>query len=467
MKKGLLFIILFYSYTVFSQSVSMQKAQLAAEAFFMQHNISCSIDSIKPHINIEGDTLYYIVNASPESYALVAADEQVWPVLAWSGTSNFKASLLFLPIVDDYYTAYRSVIKTKYSETQKMRIKTQWKSLLAKDNCHTRVQCWPEAGTTNTEGWIITRWTQTSPYNQLCPNDPISNTRSYAGCPAIVMGQIINYLKTTQNTRFDDNDDYLHDYAGRVYNIDDDYDSLKFPSFPALNTMLDSIDQLFQSNIEAEGKMAAAIVFAAGTACIQVYTSEGSGTFAVNQAFDAYQRFGFENSDLYVTVDSVMYATLIGNLKNGWPAHLALVDQAWNTGHNVIVDGYRDDGYFHINFGWGGQSDGWWLVPDPSFPYSLGVLEGIILNIIPNFSNIEEEPVEEIAVIFPNPATDTVFLKSKPNVECKYEIYSVNGQLVQSGYTMESIPVSNLNTGVYILKLQSDTGIQVAKLVIN
>ena len=90
---------------------------------------------------------------------------------------------------------------------------------------------------------LKSQWTQDYPYNQLCPRDPYySNAYSYAGCPAIAMGQIINYLQTTQETRFTDEDDYYHNYAGRQYYIDDDWDALKFPSFPQLNEYLDSID---------------------------------------------------------------------------------------------------------------------------------------------------------------------------------------------------------------------------------
>ena len=81
------------------------------------------------------------------------------------------------------------------------------------------------------EGLLNSHWTQDFPYNQLCPRDPVNgNAYSLAGCPAIAMGQIINYLRTTEGTRFTDDDDYNHYYAGRNYVIDDDWASLKFPS---------------------------------------------------------------------------------------------------------------------------------------------------------------------------------------------------------------------------------------------
>ena len=64
---------------------------------------------------------------------------------------------------------------------------------------------------------LSSHWTQNSPYNMLCPRDPGNNySLSVAGCPAIAMGQIINYLRTTQDTRFDDGDDYYHNYEDEM-----------------------------------------------------------------------------------------------------------------------------------------------------------------------------------------------------------------------------------------------------------
>ena len=93
------------------------------------------------------------------------------------------------------------------------------------------------------QGFLLnSKWEHGRPYNILCPRDPL-NGYAYcaAGCPAVAMGQIINYLKTTQGTRFDDGDDYRHNYAGRVYDIDDDWETLRFPSFPKLNVMYRSV----------------------------------------------------------------------------------------------------------------------------------------------------------------------------------------------------------------------------------
>lgn len=318
---------------------------------------------------------------------------------------------------------------------------------------------------------LTTQWTQDFPYNQLCPRDPSNgNLYSAAGCPAIAMGQIINYLRTTQNTRFDDSDDYYHNYAGRNYHIDDDWESLQFPSFPKLNTLLDSVDAIFHRGEELPDYLAAAVVFACGTACTQVYTSQNSGTFYVDQAFAAYQRFGFTDCVLFREPDSLMYATLISNIQNGYPAHLAVENPAGTVGHNVVVDGYREeDGKFHINFGYGGSLDDWYSIPDPNFYYGMTKVEGIILNIIPTTASVtvhepsRQQPLE----VYPNPASDVLYLKDLPCEAVEYAIFNVMGQKVAAGFSHGSISVAELGKGIYILQIKGDKSLKTAKFLVK
>ncbi|MEJ1731245.1 C10 family peptidase, partial [Escherichia coli] len=84
-----------------------------------------------------------------------------------------------------------------------------------------------------------------APWNAMCPLDPLSNSRSVAGCPAVAMSQILNFFQSLNGTRFSDNDDYYHSFSGRNYTIDDDCVELDFPSFPELNEMLDEVQMAF------------------------------------------------------------------------------------------------------------------------------------------------------------------------------------------------------------------------------
>jgi hypothetical protein len=329
----------------------------------------------------------------------------------------------------------------------------------------------PDSGTPllRSDGLITTHWDQDYPYNELCPRDPVNgNSYSYAGCPAVAMAQVINYLRTTQDTRFSDSDDYAHHYLGRDYDIDDDWETLQFPSFPQLNEMLDSVDAFFHRGEELSDPLVAALIFACGTACTQVYSSQGSGTFTVEQAFDAYQRFGFTDCLLFRNPDSLMYATLISNLQAGYPAHLAVENPAGTVGHNVVVDGYRaSDGKFHINFGYGGILDDWYDIPDPDFYYGMTKVEGIILNIIPTQTAVQVYSRQQPLEVFPNPVSDILHVKNLPCADVDYSIFNTLGQVVVSGSSSGTIPVAALEPGLYFLQIKDGSCRKTAKFMVR
>ena len=329
-------------------------------------------------------------------------------------------------------------------------------------------------------GWaqtplLTTQWNQEYPYNILCPADPLENyARCYTGCPSTAMAQVLNHLRTTQNTRFDDSDDYYANYASRQFHIDDDWDTYQFPSFPQLNVLLDSADAAFQRGEDLSDSLVSALIFASGVACKQVYTASpnyGSGTFSVDQAFAAYQRFGFADCQLFREPDSIMYAVLISNLQNGYPAHLAVENETGTSGHNVVVDGYREsDGKFHINFGWGGYKDNWYKLPDPNgYSYGWTKIEGLIVDIIPTtVSVVSHEPTRQQPLeVYPNPVSDLLYLKELPCETVDYAIFDVSGRMVTAGISNGTISVVGLEKGLYLLQIKGEKQSATAKFVVK
>ena len=236
--------------------------------------------------------------------------------------------------------------------------------------------------------------------------------------------------------------------------------------------LLDSVDAAFQRGDELSDSLVAAVIFASGVACTEVFTassSYGSGTFTVNQAYAAYQRFGFTDCLLLREPDSTMYATLISNLKEGYPAHLAVENNAGNSGHNVVIDGYREsDGKFHINFGWGGYKDNWFDLPDANgFGYGWTKIEGIILNIIPTPLTVNESSDEQPLVVYPNPVSDVLYIKDLPYEAVDYAIFNVLGQTMTTGSSTGSISVADLDEGLYILQIKCKNFVKTTKIMVK
>jgi hypothetical protein len=336
--------------------------------------------------NDEGEPLFYIFNLNPQGYIVVSASYDLPPVIAYSFTSNFIEYDIINPLYDMLYADITLRLENIQIIPQRIiqERHLQWDSY-AKDNpvVSGRFEQWPPEGSTPTGGWILTNWNQNAPYNNFCPIDiPHGGARSIAGCPAVAMAQILNYHNTTNYIQFDDSDDYHHNYGGNNYWIDNDYIAYGFPSFPQLNSYLSILQSHYENQIPLTNNDKAAITFACGVAATQVYNSQGSGTFGVSQAYDAYQRFNCTTVSLLDENDPYLYLRLLNNMKDALPAHLAVVNEDWTIGHNLVVDGYNTDNFYHLNFGWGGSANGWYLIPDENMPYHLTVIEGVIVDIL-------------------------------------------------------------------------------------
>lgn len=346
-----------------------------------------TVAAVFPH-PATGEPVLFVARLEPAGFVVVAADDDLPPVIGYSfdsdcATEGPAASAVLSLLAADLGTRLAQVPRLPSKHLADRR--AAWQRLLAGEGLldTPKAEVWPPPGSTPTGGWVLTRWTQNAPYSDQCPMDPVTHQRSLAGCPAVAMAQVVNSHRNHHRTRFDDGDDYYHSYAGRTYWIDDAHATHGFPSFPELSASLDALEMRYAAGGAITDADAAALVFACGVAARQVFTSSASGTFGVDQARDAYLRFGEATMVLLDPADPQLHQRLAANMQQGLPAHLAVVDASVppQYGHNLVVDGYDGgDGRFHLNFGWGGSYDGWYLIPD-EVPYGLTVIEGVIVDI--------------------------------------------------------------------------------------
>ena len=376
--------------------VTLADARLAANHRLERDGMagSFTIEGVSGLSGDDGTMLAYVFDLSPSGYVVVSADDAMPPVPAYSYSSDFgggegqtfgMSDLLAIDIEN------RMACAGLISEEAALANARSWEAAtsgLADPGFPAMLEQWPAAGTTPTGGWLMENWTQGSPYNAYCPMDLTASSRSVAGCPAVAMGMIVDNLETTNSTRFSDSDDYHHVYLENYW-IDDDCVAHDFPDWSELNDMLDILDTHYEQSTPLTNSDKAALVFACGSACKQVYSASGSGTFGVGQAHDAYTRFGFENCELLDAESDSLFEKLSQNMIDALPAHLAIVDAGWQYGHNIVVDGYNTDEYYHFNFGWGGSTNGWYQFPLSGMPYQMNIIEGLVLNIFLDSTGID------------------------------------------------------------------------------
>jgi hypothetical protein len=410
--------LLFISICTSAQDITASDARSLAKNF-THLRLEAGLAKDEPIVisDASHNCLGWIFTLKPGGYIIVSANRHIAPVFAYSTENNFDledphcAALLQLMVSD---MKLRAAAWERYSTKDQVRITRLWEQFGEGKSNGPKFQQWPPAGSTPTGGWLETNWTQSSPYNMYCPMDLNAGSRSIAGCPAVAMAQILNYLQKTNGTRFGTGDDYYHSYgSGNQYWIDNDSATRGFPGFGTLNFLLDSLDFIYNSKAGLSNSMKGALTFACGTACKQVYTASGSGTFGIDQAADAYQRFGFTDSRLVFDTDTNLNADLAENMKAGLCAHLGLVDSAVTVGHNVVVDGYNTDEFYHFNFGWGGSNNGWYTMPPTSIAYNLTVIEGIVLDIYGDSvpSAIQHSATNLNFSFYPNPVEESLHIE--------------------------------------------------------
>ncbi|MBI9067621.1 MAG: C10 family peptidase [Salinivirgaceae bacterium] len=472
-KLSLVFILQFLVLIVVANTISLSQAKsIAYKKCICDNKTEYNIISSSIINNEKTAALFYRFDLKPEGYIIVSANDNLPPIIAYSYTNIIDNEGRLEDVIKvDLECRLNNLSKLNESLIQKRQL--EWKKYLSNSKQSTikdKSQQWPAEGTTTTGGWLKTNWHQDSPYNQMCPVDPTTGIRSVSGCPSTVMGQILNYHKTTNEVNFDDSDKYYHNYAGQYW-IDTDFNEYGFPSFIQLNKYLDTLNLHYSNNIELTNNDKAALTFACGVAATQVYSSNVSGTFSVSQAYEAYQKFNFDTAALLQGADTSLFTRLKQNMKDSLPAHLAIVNSAWNSGHNVVVDGYNTENYYHLNFGWGGQSNGWYLLPE-ELPYELTVIEGLIVDIIKNnlLSVNENEKTPSSFMIYPNPTNGIFTIEAEANNTSILEIYNLYGAAIYKKIILdhtETIDLSDLKKGTYLLKIECNNIIETKKIIIQ
>jgi len=370
---------------VTSQEISREDAITAATHFIRFQSTGSEVIDASAFTK-NSVQLAWIIHCRPQGFVIVSNSKELPPVLAWSNEGNFGDGDIWeelTPILQhDFATRLQFA---GFDEKAVAENKNKWEELL-EGRAKVTFKQWPPEGWSPTGGWLFTNWTQSAPYNGLCPVDPQTHQRSVAGCPATAMAQILNFHHTINNTRFSDADDYYHNFgSGNQFWIDNDWESRGFPSWPQLNEYLDTLNAHYTNEVLLTNTDKAAITYACGAAARQVYSPSVSGTYGIDQAYDAFVRFGFSDAVLIYPNDTSLNTHLTQNVMMALPSQLGLVNPEGTAGHNVVVDGYSNDGFYHFNFGWGGSANGWYSMPPTNIPYNLTIIEGIVLDI--NLSN--------------------------------------------------------------------------------
>lgn len=385
----ILLMAIFLTFNLFAIKQNQSNARKVAQTKLKLNNDpSFSIGQTTEINDEKGNVLAYLFNLNPQGFILVSNDSDIMPIIGYSFRNNFSTDNSDL---NNGYLFVKKNMELQNKALPLMKSETvskandMWNHYLTNDqnffNSRDR-SVYPPEGYSSTGGWVDAQWNQQYPWNQYCPMDPQDNGRSYTGCVATAMAQILYYHRFIGDVSFNNSDDYNSTYTNPIIHIDNDWNSCDFPNFPTLNSYLDDVRAAFAGETPFTDEMMATMSFACGVSTdMQYSSSDGSGTQTSKVYSALLQKFDYTTAMYKYGSASNFYTLLNADMLAGRPAELGIIEQGAPYGHAIIADGYNTgDDTYHLNMGWAGSSDGWYTLP-AGMPAGFNVISSGVVNI--------------------------------------------------------------------------------------
>ncbi|MDE6279211.1 MAG: C10 family peptidase, partial [Paramuribaculum sp.] len=198
---------------------------------------------------------------------------------------------------------------------------------------------------------VTTTWSQDEPYNNMCPE--YGGGRSMTGCVATAMAQVINYHK------------YVNGKGTHSYTPANWTNSTTKVSYDFGNAEFDwknMRDSYTGNETTAQKNAVANLMFACGVAVDMQYSASASGAFSPVNGLINYLGYHEKTAEISRSLyqSTEWEAMIYKELSQNRP--LIYSGSSTEGGHAFVCDGYSQNGYFHINWGWGGYYDGYFTL---------------------------------------------------------------------------------------------------------
>ena len=333
--------------------ITLQQAQQNALSFLESKGKSISSSSLRQaRLRSTSTTAesYYIFNIGyNEGYVIASGDDCAPAILGYADAGYIDVDSMPVNLqswLEEYAQQIQFMQENGYSPSKAPKLTSSYSAI---------------------SPLLATTWDQLDPYNQNCP-DFFGYGKCVTGCVATAMAQVMYYHRArsvTQTTT------QIPAYTCRHRWISGtDTMQIHVAAIPAgspidWDNMLDSYGS---SATTAQEQAVANLMKYCGASVQMDYANEwngGSGAYstdvptALKTYFDYSSATVLKNRSDYSTNDA--WESLIYNeLSSSRPVYYS--GRNSSAGHAFVCDGYDGSGYYHINWGWSGTSDGYFLL---------------------------------------------------------------------------------------------------------
>ena len=344
---NLLWVLCLFSFLyVGAKPITKSAAENIARGFMSKRcSKSASLTCLPRKSAVKGGTNdvapYYIFNVGKnEGFVIVSGDDNAEPVLGYSDKGELDPNN----------------IPSNMAEWLRL-------NELYVENCAKKDSSAKPAYTNTGNGTVVVEpllgdilWGQDFPFNEMCPTyySDGQTKHYYVGCVATAATQIMRYYRYPQqgtgSKSYVFNGQTLSaDFGNTTY----DWDNM-LAFYPSEGVSQEQIDA------------AATLAYQFGVSVEMEYAENGSGALSmlVPHALKTY--FGYDNGVTMRRRNFYSGAEWLDIIKNeldhNRPVYYGATSDNGLGGHAFVCDGYDSEGYVHINWGWYGMSNGYFLV---------------------------------------------------------------------------------------------------------
>ena len=352
----LLTLLIAWTISAFAENVTIQTAQRAAQSFINSktdgnleiHLIDFAEKASLPNLYVFGNDHCFVI---------IAADNAVHPVLGYSFEGGFGTEAIHENTYE-WLKAYDEEIAFVAESRLEAddEILSEWNNLLDGFGLIPK--------TRNSVGPLLrTKWSQGSPFNDLCPADTSgANGHCYTGCAATTMAQIMNYWEhplrgTGSHSYMPQMHPEYGEQSANFGNTTYDWDNM--------------INYYSRGYTDSEALAVATLMYHCGVSINIEYDPNGTAggirnaPYALAHYFDYSSNIVFRYKSYGTTInysDSLWIEMLKQELDLERPIPYRGLRENSNAGHAFVCDGYDENNYFHFNWGWAGKSDGYFMI---------------------------------------------------------------------------------------------------------
>ena len=379
----LLSMLIFSMMALQAKPIDKSVALSAAQKFA---SVQIAVERATPELVYTAQNeAFFVFNIGENGFVIIAGDDAHRPVIGYSNESTFDASNI-PPALAYYLDGVAECMLQLHNANATPDVAAEWASVLSQGRLISR------NGGRGTGYFCQTKWDQSYPYNYCCPDDPAgSGGHAIVGCLATAMSQLMRFWAYPAQGigshcyYHEDYGEICADFGNTIY----DWDNMP-------NT-------LNSSSSEAEKLATGTLCFHCGVTIDMGYGPDGSGGASgpIPGVMNTY--FNYSEANVQRSrndYETKTWKTMVREqFDMGWPMYYGGCED--DGCHAFVCDGYDDNDMFHFNLGWGGSSDGWYLIDDAPYTHPADAM----FNFVPAevYNQTPSAPVDFSAV----PVSDT------------------------------------------------------------